>query len=77
MLSRFVEISPAIKKALDDRAINKRHLFPDEDDLTKIEELLDAMNIVKAGTERLQANDVDLAVADEVREQFIMVFIMD
>ena len=71
MLSRFVEISPAIKKALDDRAINKRFLFPDEDDLTKIEELLDAMNIVKAGTERLQANDVDLAVADEVRDQFL------
>ena len=68
MLSRFVEISPAIKKALDDRAINKRHLFPDEDDLTKIEELLDAMNIVKAGTEKLQANDINLAVADEVIE---------
>ena len=68
MLKRFVEINEAIRKALDDKRINKRALFPDQEDLSKIEELLDAMNIVKAGTERLQANDVNLAVADEVRD---------
>ena len=67
MLKRFVEINEAVKKALDDKSINKRHLFPNQEDLTKIEELLAAMNIVKAATERLQGNDMNLAVADEVR----------
>lgn len=67
MLERFLEISEAIKKALDDRSINKRALFPEQDELSKMEELLDALDIVREGTERLQANDINLAVADEVR----------
>ena len=66
MLMRFVKISDAVKKALVDRTINKFHLFPEESEFIKIEELLKALDIVRAGTERLQANDINLAVADEV-----------
>ena len=51
MLVRFLDISQAIKRALDDKSINKRALFPDDEELTKIEELLDALDIVREGTE--------------------------
>ena len=61
-----MKISEAVKKALDDRSIKKRALFP-EDELPQIEELLNALFIVREGTERLQANDINLAVADEAR----------
>ena len=48
-------------------SINKLHLFPDQEELDKIGELLDSLNIVRAGTIDLQGNDKNLADADEVR----------
>ena len=67
MLNRFIEISVPIKKALDDPAINKRSLFPDDEEIEKIEGLLNPLNVVRDGTVSLQGNDVNLATADEVR----------
>ena len=66
MLKRFVRLSGPIRKALDDKSINKRNLFPD-DDYDMIHELLKALVIVQAATDLLQGNDVNLATADEVR----------
>ena len=59
--------SNAIKKALVDKSINKIHLFPDDEDFAKIEELLEALNIARAGSKRLQSNEINLAGADEVK----------
>ena len=71
MLDRFVRISNAIKKALIDKTINKINLFPEEWEMDKIEELLEALTIVRAGSKRLQANDMNLAAADEVRSTLV------
>ena len=74
VLERFVELKPAIKKALVDSSINKLSLFPKEPEETdKIDELLGALTIIRDGTVLLQGNDMNLATADEVREVFLHV----
>ena len=70
MLERFVDISVPVRKALDDPTINKRSLFPDENEMAKIKALLTPLIVVRDVTVRLQGNDVNLAKADEVRNIF-------
>ena len=67
MLERFVDISVPVRKALDDPTINKRSLFPDEDEMENITALLKPLIAIRDVTVRLQGNKVNLADADEVK----------
>ena len=40
-------------------------MYPDEQEIAAIKELVDALEIVEAGTRALCARDVNLATADE------------
>ena len=49
----------------------KDHLYPDPEEIKTIKQLVDALEIVEAGTRALCRRDVNLAVADEIFEYII------
>ena len=64
MLSRFYEVRLQVASLLASE--EKSSMYPTPDEITLIKDLVDALEIVEAGTRLLCARDVNLAVADEV-----------
>ncbi len=64
MLQRFLEIRAAVAKALVD--LKQVDLFPEEEELEKLQELVNALEVLESGSVALGRQDMDLKQAEIV-----------
>ena len=64
MLNRFYEIRLHVASVLGSEGLTA--MYPTEHEIDIIKDLVEALEIVEAGTRNICARDVNLAVADEV-----------
>lgn len=65
-LRRFVDTQDPISHALQD--LKKRNMHPEEDEITFIEQIVAALEIVECASKELQKRDCTLAEADRIFE---------